>query len=261
MHIKKQIKKPILNLLIIILTLIIATNIIGCSNTLYAEELSNNSEIDNTNLDEIGDNSIAYNKSNQEKTCSENQILKDNECVCKSGYKLCNKKCIKEDDCCTNNDCTSPQKCEKNQCVGSCKNVFCSLNSICDNGLCVCKEGTYWCEKQKRCIEDSQCCDAYSCAENRDRKVCDPIVISAEICIENDSKSCKYIPEKGSRIFYLDNQYQISVLDVFEGPLFDIRINNQTMEKINVETKKDIDSMQIWVNSLKYKGGICKERD
>ena len=74
-------------------------------------------------------------------------------CVCASGYKLCNGKCISNSSCCTNSDCGTNQSCNNGVCScasgykscngtcipnsSCCTNSDCGTDEICSNGTCV----------------------------------------------------------------------------------------------------------------------------
>jgi hypothetical protein len=88
-----------------------------------------------------------------DRCCSADKVCKHGKCVvsCPPGRTLCGDVCV--------NLKTDYAHC------GACECAECGVGQACDNGTCVCEEGTTWCGKEC-CDPATQNCDGGTCVDN-----------------------------------------------------------------------------------------------
>lgn len=132
--------------------------------------------------------------------CAPGQTCLNGKCVCPSGNKACEGKCIAQNACCTNSDCAT-QNCVNNTCAPA---KLCDLGQELVNGECECTTDRVYCNEQKKCIKKGDCCYFGNCPKFQR---CQPTTYRASLCLQiGDKKSCKAIGEvRNSEFFQIGN--------------------------------------------------------
>ena len=180
--------------------------------------------------------------------------------ACDSGFKLCGEECIPEDGCCSNDECESFQVCQSNECILK-EDILCDVNAFFDDdrGKCVCEPNKYFCNDQKQCIDLDVCCNRFDCPRS---EACAETRLSMYFCFEKNNTilSCKFVTEGLSSLFSFEgSEYTVSLDELYQDEIADIRINNDTFSKITVNDVKQIDGMDTYIEYFKTFGGTCFE--
>ena len=192
--------------------------------------------------------------------CGENQVLQGAQCVCSEGYKVCNKACVPQSQCCKNSDCASGI-CQEGVCTNPCTGKICPYNQVCQptTGECGCKAGTKFCSKQDQCIKLDQCCDSADCKASRENRRCTDIVVSMNVCVNNDTY-CKFIAKGKPAKFNVDGtDTELYFENLYEGNLVDVQINGESSKAINVPKTITIPKGTVSFDEIKVVGGYCQE--
>jgi len=187
--------------------------------------------------------------------CSENSYCVSGECVCDTGFKMCNGECLKDNLCCDSGDCDIGEICENNICI---KHV-CAFNQVYDTDKekCVCNDNSKWCSQQNKCIPRASCCVHADCSNDY---ACSNTFFMAMVCINDGREKCRETIEGQNTNFWInDVSYDVSVKSVSEN-FVSLKINDMNLDAqpINVpyELEKDVN---IYVESTRIAGGVCKK--
>ncbi len=194
------------------------------------------------------------------KTCGQNEVCKEGECVCDENFKSCQGKsgCIPKNGCCSDSNCGFGETCIDDKCRFSCKNVGVFSNKVCDSAAedLVCLSGYAWCEEQFQCIPNDHCCKKFECSSG---KKCVLTAWSAEVCLETTVKNCKFIDENEEKILEIgEKQVVVKMLDFFYEQRAKMSIDGKEVD-LNRRGRHFIDSdTSIFLAQIKEHGGSCK---
>jgi len=198
---------------------------------------------------------------NQRLVCDgENQQLDGLQCVCDSGFKVCNKVCVPEAQCCSNSDCTSGV-CSEGVCTNPCQDKLCKINEVCDSntGACSCKPGTKYCAKQQTCIANNQCCDNADCNKDRAGRRCVDIVTSVNICV-NDGQFCKWArQDKPAQLALGEKGFEVYIDELYQDSSVDVTVNGNLFEHQSVPSTVSVGADKVSFEEVKLTGGQCQE--
>ncbi|MBS3128871.1 hypothetical protein J4410_07050 [Candidatus Woesearchaeota archaeon] len=215
----------------------------------------------NTTSEQSDQEAPAILQPNQILVCDgEHQVVEGFQCVCEQGYKVCNKQCVPESQCCTNSDCPSGI-CTNGACTNPCENTFCPINQVCDpnTGKCGCTTGNKYCNKQDRCIALSQCCDNADCNRAREGRRCVEITTSVNVCV-NDGAFCKWVRlDTPANVALNQTGFTIKVEELYDSNLLDVTINDVLFERQAVPGTVIVGADEITFSEFKLSGGQCQE--
>jgi hypothetical protein len=189
--------------------------------------------------------------------CGANMHCDAGQCLCDGSFKRCGDGCIDERACCTDRDCGPGRSCADGACVERPK---CEYLATWDDGRkeCVCDEDAKYCQAQGKCIPAAHCCAHDACDDDQR---CAFTTYSASVCMEFDTKKCKIVHEGRSLdYFFPQGRYDVQVVNVLEGPLFDLKVNNDSIRRVEIGEYNTVDgTLKIFVEALKVFGGNCRE--
>ena len=189
--------------------------------------------------------------------CGNQTHCEGGECVCDGGLKKCSESCISQTACCINSDCPSDRTCRAGACV---QRQTCGFGEEWINARqeCDCAEDFKFCAEQGKCIASESCCWHTSCYDDQR---CAPTTYAGTVCMQGDTKKCKIIHEGRTMEFlFQQGTYNVKMANILEGPLFDLKVNNDTTRKLRIDEVNTIDNnLHVFVEDLQVFGGLCKE--
>ncbi|MEM4254416.1 MAG: hypothetical protein QXR48_03470 [Candidatus Woesearchaeota archaeon] len=190
--------------------------------------------------------------------CGDNAYCEAGMCMCLGGFKECSGNCIPERSCCTNAECPFGRVCENGVCA---ERPVCGFNEEWDNveKECICGEGTKFCSRQGKCIPKDNCCENIDCKGDQR---CAVTTYSASVCIKTTTAKCSMIPEGTvGRFMTPIGDFSIKLENILEGPLFDLKVNNDTTRRLRPDEQSLVanGSAYVYVESMKTFGGYCRE--
>ncbi len=193
-----------------------------------------------------------------EKQCGENTYCELGQCMCLGGYKLCGENCILERSCCDDTECPSGKACVTGVCTDR---PVCGFNEVWNDAYkeCLCEEGNKYCREQGKCIPADSCCSHIDC-RGGDR--CAPTTYSATVCLQSVTKKCSMIHEGTiSKFMTPVGDYEITLVNLLEGPLFDLKVNNDSIRRLRLDEVNTVGNgtAKVFVEGMTVFGGICKE--
>jgi hypothetical protein len=193
-------------------------------------------------------------------SCGENAYNNAGTCMCAGGFKKCGDKCIAQRLCCSNSECLSADKvCTNGVCVDR---PICAYNQVWDLGFkeCLCKEGTKFCQAQGKCIDEKSCCDYMDCRFGQER--CAATTYSASVCMSAGMRKCRVVNEGVPTQFAIPaGEFTVLLQNVFEGPVFDLKVNNDSLRRLHINESNKIanGSINLYVESMEIFGGYCRQ--
>ncbi|MBD3303658.1 hypothetical protein GF343_00795 [Candidatus Woesearchaeota archaeon] len=189
--------------------------------------------------------------------CGSNSRCGNGKCICNQGYRKCNGECILNQDCCTEDDCESSERCRNHTCIPD----NCKLNEVVDpaKNECVCDDDSKYCAMQKKCIPKDNCCMHGDCESDYR---CVPTSRLAVLCITSGKKQCKSVHPDRPESFFVDGvRYDVEINEFLQDSGINLDVNDinhvfapDTVEKIG-------DNVNIYLDESQDVGGSCKDTD
>jgi len=187
--------------------------------------------------------------------CGSNSKCVAGECVCNDGYKICNGECILNQDCCTEDDCDSNERCRNHTCIPN----NCRLNEVIDpvKNECVCDDDSNWCAMQKKCIPKDNCCMHGDCESDYR---CVSTSRLAVLCIDAGKKKCKSVhPDRPESFFVEGVRYDVEINTFLQDGAIDLDVNDVNHVFAADDVEKIGDNINIYVDEMQDIGGNCKK--
>ncbi len=194
-----------------------------------------------------------------EKQCGENQYCDAGVCMCSGGFKKCGDKCIAERLCCTNTECPVGKVCASGVCADR---PLCGFNEQWDSASkqCFCADGAKFCQEQGKCIPAKSCCTHSDCQYGDQR--CAAVTYSASVCLSYGTRKCRVAHEGvPTEMITTAGDFNVLLQNVLEGPLFDLKVNNDSIRRIRINESNNLmnGSVKVYIESMTVFGGYCRD--